>query len=280
MHRLAQLLAAGRQANPRPGHGDAADGNHPHKIQRIHRGAAGQHRAGHGHQAVDGHRLGLQLDQFGNQTGAVGLLLAQANDAAAAHLDAGLAHGAQGVEPVLVAARGHHLGVMRGAGIEVVVVVIQPGRLQGLRLVGREHAQRGAGLQPQGFDVGDHGGHFFQIPPFGAAPGGPHAKAGGPSGLGRLGRLQHLVFRQQLAGFHLGLKSLRLGAVAAVFRTAAGFDRQQGRQLHLRLGPMGLVDANGALQHRQPRLGKQILNSRQSPSSHRNLQSKNNRRRW
>jgi hypothetical protein len=46
-----------------------------------------------------------------------------------------LAHALQRVEAVLVGARGDDLAVELGRGVEVVVVVVEPGVLQLLRLV-------------------------------------------------------------------------------------------------------------------------------------------------
>jgi hypothetical protein len=51
-------------------------------------------------------------------------------------------------------------------GIEVVVVVVEAGRLETARLALREHAERGAGLQPDRFDACDHRalGQFESVP--------------------------------------------------------------------------------------------------------------------
>ena len=61
----------------------------------------------------------------------------------------------------------------------------------------------------------------------GAAPGRAHAEPAGALLLGGPGRRQHLVGRQQALGFQPGLIALGLGAVAAILRAVAGFDRQQ-----------------------------------------------------
>ena len=61
---------------------------------------------------------------------------AHADDAAAADIDAGVAHRRQRFQPVLIGAGGDDLAVEFRRGVEIVVVVIEPGILQarGLRL--------------------------------------------------------------------------------------------------------------------------------------------------
>ena len=65
-----------------------------------------------GHEGVDGDRLGVfgEVGQHSKQRRAVPLLLSQAEDTAAAHRDARVAHRRDGVEAVLVVAAARHLG--------------------------------------------------------------------------------------------------------------------------------------------------------------------------
>jgi len=91
-----------------------------------------QRRALYFDQIVDRDRVGVgvEVGQFGDQPGAFAARFSQADDAAAANVDAGIAYPLQGVEPVLIGARGDDLAVELGRGVQVVVVVVQPGFFQ------------------------------------------------------------------------------------------------------------------------------------------------------
>ena len=60
LHRLAHLLAAGRQAHLRLRHGDARDRDGAHELERVERLDAVQRRAFDLHQVVDRHRLRIR----------------------------------------------------------------------------------------------------------------------------------------------------------------------------------------------------------------------------
>ena len=96
------------------------------------------------------------------------------------------------VEPVLVGAGADDAFVELGRAVQVVVVVVQPGVLQGLGLLGLKHAQGHAGFQAQRADLAHHLGHPLHVALFRAAPGRAHAKTGGALVLGGLGGLHHL----------------------------------------------------------------------------------------
>src|SRR3990167_7774439 len=112
-------------------------------------------------------------------SGAPGAGLAHAHDAAAADVDAGPAHVAQRVQPVLVVAGGDDVAVQLGRGVQVVVVVVQTSTLEALRLVAREHAQGAAGLQALVLDHAPQPLDLFQVAVVGRSPGGTHAEARG-----------------------------------------------------------------------------------------------------
>ena len=63
--------------------------------------------------------------------------LAHSQNAAGANVNAGVAHGLQGIQPVLEGAGGDDVGVVLGGCVQIVVVVVQPGLAQagGLGLV-------------------------------------------------------------------------------------------------------------------------------------------------
>ena len=75
-------------------------------------------------------RMRRQARQRRDHADAVGPRLAHADDAAAAHRDAGGAHVLEGIEAVLVDARRDDLAIELGRGVEIVVVVIEAGRLE------------------------------------------------------------------------------------------------------------------------------------------------------
>ena len=58
-----------------------------------------------------------------------------------------------------------------------MVVIVESGCLQPPRLRGIEHAERGAGLEPERFDALHHGANFIEVAILGLAPRGAHAKA-------------------------------------------------------------------------------------------------------
>ena len=196
---------------------------------------AGQRRAFDLHQHVDRHRFRMlrQARQRRDQPGAVVVALAHADDAAAADVDAGAAHGAERIEPVLIDARGDDLAVEFRRGVEIVVVVVEAGRLEPLRLRLGQHAERGAAFEPERAHAFDHGADLLEVAILRLAPGGAHAEAARAGALGgaRLG--QHGVDAHQLLGLDAGRVFRALRTIGAVFRAAAGLDREQRRDLHL-----------------------------------------------
>ena len=189
-----------------------------------------------------------------------------AHDAAAADVDARVAHMAQGLEPVLIGTRGDDLAVERFGGVEIVVVVVEAGIGEALRLGHAQHAEGDAGLQTERLDAGHHVRHRLQVAVFGAAPGGAHAVAGGAGFPGAPGLGQHLVFGHQLARFEPGVVARALRAVGAVLRAAAGLDAEQRRHLHLvrvEVAAMGSLRAEHQLGEGQR---EQHLDLRRRPS--------------
>src|SRR3546814_2030573 len=86
-----------------------------------------------------------QVRKLAQQLGAIMLLFAHADDAAAADLDAGATHVIERIETILVRACADDLAVELRRGIEIVVVVIEPGVGQTIGLRRLEHAERHAG---------------------------------------------------------------------------------------------------------------------------------------
>ncbi len=235
LNAVAQFAPPGGQPHPRRGHGDARRSHGAYELEGIEIWCVFERRSGHPHQGVDGHRFGVGIEpgQLRQQTRTVAPGLAHADDAAAAHRHAGFAHGLQRVQALLVGAGGDDLAVELGRGVEVVVVVIEPGIGQALRLRGLQHTQSHAGFQPEGLDAFDHGGHGVEIAVFRLAPGRAHAKACRARLFGRAGVGQHEVKVHQLARLQPDIMMGRLRAVTAVFGAAAGLDRQQRRELNI-----------------------------------------------
>ena len=114
-----------------------------------------------------------------------------------------------------------------------MVVIIEAGAFEALGLGRGQHAERGAGLQPQRLDPFDHLDDAIEVAVLGAAPGGADAKAPGADRLGALRRHHDLVGVHDLCRPDPGLVTGALGAVAAILGAAAGLDVQQGAELHL-----------------------------------------------
>ena len=123
-----------------------------------------------------------------------------------------------------------------------MVVVIKPRAGQALRLAGGQGTERHTGLQPQRLDAFHHLLQIGHIAVIGVLPRRAHAEAGG-AGVFRLTcRLQHLLDLHQALGFKTGFVACALRAIFTVFRTSAGFNRQQRTDLHLTRVKMLAVD--------------------------------------
>ena len=212
-----------------PGHGQGAD-----EVEGIDVLLLGQRGALDLDQHVDRYRLRVfrQVGQLDQQAGAVGQRLAHAEDAAGADLHPCLAHVGQGLQALAVGAGGDDVAVELRRGVEVVVVVVQPGLGQGLGLLLGQLAEGHAGFQAELLHALHHFQHVGHVLGRGVLPGGAHAEAGGADGLGLGGRFQHLLHFHQLLLVQAGVVVAGLRAVLAVFRAGAGLDRQQGRDLH------------------------------------------------
>ncbi|MNM92233.1 hypothetical protein D3C81_1045580 [compost metagenome] len=209
-----------------------------------------QRGAGHLYQAVDRHRIRVrrQVGKRQQQADAVVAGFAHADDAAAAGLQPGVAHVFQRVQAVLVLAGMDDGVVVIRRGVQIVVVVVQPGFLERLRLVAFEHAQGGAGFQAQCLHFLDHRRHLGDVAVLGRTPRRAHAEARGAGLLGRAGAGDHAVGVHQLLRVHAGVIALSLRAVGTVFRATAGLDREQGGDLDFCRIEMLPVCAGSAVQ--------------------------------
>src|SRR5262249_137724 len=65
-------------------------------------------------------------------------------------------------------------------GVEVMVVIVEAGCLEPPRLALREHAERGAGLEPDRFDGFDHRADLLEVAVLRLTPRRAHAEAARP----------------------------------------------------------------------------------------------------
>ena len=185
-------------------------------------------------EVIDRHglRIRVEVGKLRDQACAFAARFPHPDDTAAAHGNAGRADTRERIEAILIDARRHDLAVELGRGVEIVIVVIEAGVLQRLRLAGFQHAERAAGLEAFGLDRTDQIGHVCDLAILRSSPRSAHAKsrcAGRPGSARRLGN-----FRDSLQRFvrNTGVVARGLRTIGAVFGTAAGLDRQQRRQLH------------------------------------------------
>ena len=173
-----------------------------------------------------------QVRELLQQAGAIVIALAHADDAATADVDVLGAQVFQRVEPILVIAGGDDFLVVLGRGIEVVVVIIEPGGFQFTRLLARQHAERDAGLHAEILDQADHFDDLVEVLVGRVTPGRAHAKTGGAILFRIQRRRAHFLDRQQSFAFEPGVVAGALRAIGAIFRAGAGLDTQQGADLN------------------------------------------------
>mmetsp|Transcript_28913 Transcript_28913/g.81428 ORF Transcript_28913/g.81428 Transcript_28913/m.81428 type:complete len:247 (+) Transcript_28913:569-1309(+) len=179
--------------------------------------------------------MGGQGGQLVEQADAVVGLLAQADDASGADADAGLPQCLERVEAVLVLAGLGDLGVVLGAGVQVVVVSRHAGLRQLPRLLLVDHPHGGAHLHAKTAHFAHHLQHPLPLALsnlVGASPGSSHAEPGAARLLRTEGGLVHLVHVHQLGGLDGCLVVAGLAAVPAVLWAAARLDAQQRATLH------------------------------------------------
>ena len=153
--------------------------------------------------------------------------LAHAENPARADFHTRVTHMRQGFQPIGVGPGGDDVAVELGRGVEVVVVVIQPGFGQRLGLLLAQLAQGHAGFQAKRLDALDHLQHVRHVLGRGVLPGRAHAKAGRPNGFSVCCGLEHLFHFHQFFFVQAGVVMARLRTVLAVLRAGTGLDGQQ-----------------------------------------------------
>src|SRR5262249_20081214 len=221
---LAHVFAPGREPHDGLRHAYAGRRDGADEIDRIDGFAARQRRTLDLDQHVDRHTFGMdgQARKRRDHADAIIGALTHPDDAAAADVDAGLAHVAERVEAVLIGARGDDRAVIFRRGIEVVVVIVEAGRLEPPRLVLRPPSERGAGPEPDRFDTFAHRADLLEIAVLRLAPRRAHAEAARTRALGRPRLGEDGIDAHQLLRLDARVIVHALRTIGAVFRTAAG----------------------------------------------------------
>ena len=216
------------------------------KSMRIERLGQSLRRAFDLHQGVDRHAFGMggQGGQRMDQADAVVGAFAHADNAAAADIDAGVAHMLQRIQPVLIGPGADDVAVIFRRGVEIVVVVIQPRLLSAARACGAVSMPSVTQVSiPSALTPSTMAQTASRSLSLGERQAAPMQKRDGARRLGGAGIGQHGFDLHQLGGLQAGVVLRRLAAIAAILRAAAGLDRQQGRDLHLAGIEMGPVHA-------------------------------------
>ena len=171
------------------------------------------------------------LRQFDQQIGAVLWPFAHAENAAAAQPHARFATQRQRIEPILIGPRTDDGRIIVRPGVQVVIVIVEAGLSQAPGLWRRQHAEGHAGFESRRLDAFDHRADRLDIAVFQFAPSRAHAEALRAASLRRLRRLDDGVGGHQFPRLEPRVEMRRLAAIAAIFRTSAGLDRQQLRAL-------------------------------------------------
>lgn len=228
---------------------DTSGGNGAQQLVKGDHLAVAERGALDGNEGVDGERFGVrgQVGDGMDEADAVGVGLAEAQDAAGADIDAGVADVRQSLQALVVGAGCDDGGVELARGVEVVVVGSQAGVLELLGLVLVDHAEGHADLHAHRAHARDHLLDVFEacLAAAHVAPGGAHAEPGAAVVLGDAGGLEYVVDGAHLGGFEAGAVPGGLCAVRAVFAAAAGLDVHQ--RTHLDGGGVMEATVDGGL---------------------------------
>src|SRR6476620_5841731 len=99
-----------------------------------------------------------------------------------------------------------------------MIVIVEPGFFELLRLRGGEHAERCASLQTESLDALHHSTDLLQVAILGRAPGSSHAEAGRPRGFRRARFREHRVESHEFFGPHTSLIKRALWTISAILR--------------------------------------------------------------
>src|SRR5690606_7574390 len=128
-------------------------------------------------------RLHLERGERVQELDAIGAAFTESQDTSTAYLDAGAADLTQGLEAIRKAARRDDLRVIRFRRVEIVVVVVEAGLRQALRLTVPQQTERCAGFEPERLHLPDHLEDRLELLVLGAAIRRAHAE---PSSAGCL----------------------------------------------------------------------------------------------
>ena len=142
------------------------------------------------------------------------------------------AHGLERVEPILEGAGGDDFCVVPRRGVQIVVVVVEPGRLELVRLLRRQHAEGRAGLHSEGLHLADHGQHLVEILASRRSIRRAHAEAGGAGLLGCARARGNVFDLEQLLRLQSRIETHALRAVSTILGTGTRLDAEQRADLH------------------------------------------------
>jgi len=193
--------ASRAQAHERLRHDEAGRGDRPHELQRIFVGSIAERRTFDAGQQVNRHafRMRPERRQLVQHPAARPPRFAHADDAAAAHGDAGLADARDGLEPFGVRARRDDAAIELGRRVEIMVVRRKAGVGERIGLRLRQHAERAARFHAERPDAANHREHAIEFLAFGRVPPRrPHAEPGGALLARPPRRSQRLVHLHQI----------------------------------------------------------------------------------
>ncbi len=131
--------------------------------------------------------------------------LAHADDPAAADRHPRLAHFLQRIQSLLERPRGDDVAVMLGRGVDVVVVIVEPGLGERPRLIAGQHAESHAGFEAHRLHFADHLAERGHVAVLRLTPRRAHAEALRAVRLGLAGGSDHGVGVHQFFGLQTGV---------------------------------------------------------------------------
>src|SRR2546423_14470044 len=102
-----------------------------------------------------------------------------------------------------------------------MIVVVETGRFEPHRLLGCEHAKRGAGLEPKRLHPLNHRADLVEVALLRLAPGRPHAETAGAGGARGARLSEHSIEAHQLLRPDAGLVMRAPRAIGTILRAAA-----------------------------------------------------------
>ena len=236
-----QEFAAGSQADVGFGIDEAEEGNGPQDIAAVELSPMFQGRTGDGHEGVDGNGLDAQFSQADGHVQAVFPGFPHADDTAGTDAEPFFLSGLDGADAIVIGVGRADVREETPRRLDVVVITGDPRFVEAVQLFRRKQAVRRAEVDVQRLlhrAVGIQG--LFKI----GARQGParrdDGKAVGAGILVGLGISQDFFFRQEIIFITACMVAGCLGAVFAVFATAAAAAVDDGTEINMIATEMAL----------------------------------------